>query len=227
MSDSPLDKKPDAGKTDVQFSSQNIGRWAAKQESPFAKQNRERQAKRREQNKKRQKAAPFIVILSSAAVVGLALWGLVMIIVGWVNQPRIEAPTIAGSSEQDIIDYRDKLQNLFNQNVSGNAQDKLQAIQNAVNGTLDTTDGLENENAVKLSQMLFLANNSYYDEAAQIAETFNPDELTVEQQINYYTILRLKAQRDEDYEENDRVSIIIYNLYNELGDEVGYEGEEN
>ncbi len=227
MSDSPLDKKPNAEKTDVQFSSQNIGRWASKQENPFAKQNRERQAKRREQDKKRQKAAPFIVILSSAVVIGVALWGLVMIIAGWMNQPKVEVPTIAGSTEQDMIDYRDKLQGLFNQNVSSNTQDKLQEIQNAVNGTLKTPDGRQNENVVKLAQMIFLVNNQYYDEAAEIAKTFNPDELTIEQQINYYTVLRLKAQRDEDYDENDRVSIIIYNLYNELGDDFGYGEEEN
>ena len=221
MSDSPLDKKNDSEKPEIQFTTENIGRWASKQENPFAKQNRERQAKRRERDKKREKAAPFIVMFGSALVIGVALWGLVMLIVGLINRPEPEAIAIAGGTTQDMVDYRDKLQNLFNQNVSGNSDDKLKEIQEAVDDTLSTTNGRRNENAVKIAQMLFLSSNWYYDEIEQIAETINPGELTLEQKSNYYDVLFAKAQSEGDYEKADELFEIVYQLSQEIGGEGG------
>lgn len=220
MSNSPQSKNSDAsGKAEqVHFKTSDIGRWASQQESPFARQNRERQAKKQERNKQRQKAAPYIIVISSVIAVGLAVWGLVVLVVKLTNQPEdfnpsTYAPEIAGTSAEDVNNYRDLLQNFYNNQqaaiigVSGDnngsgesggntgeidneVQDKLfDDVNKVVQNTLDTPGGQENANAVKLAQMGFCMANGCYQQAVDAAQGIDVTKYTPEQRNSYYNIL--------------------------------------
>ena len=216
MSNSPQQAKPDLDKTDpkVQFKTENIGSWASKQENPFAKQNRERQAKKQERDQKRQKVAPFFVTFASAAVIGVALWGLVMLVVGLINgQPKLPEDITLGS--EGATEIQNVAQGLFNQHlkqdngkdfpdevVSEFPDDTTGAV-SAVNEYFEQQEKLaENEtqkNNLVILQMSVFNNNSQYDALLLAAEKANPDMMSDMQKGMYYTML--------------------FNTYSNIGDE--------
>ncbi len=217
MSDSPLQKKPNEKEADIQFTTDNIGRWASRQENPFAEQNRKEQAKKQERAKKRKKFSPIVIISASAIAIIAAVVGLVFLIIYIVNRPvPIAPPTIAGSTMQDISDYRDLLQNLFNQN-NGTNEDKRQEINQTVDGSLSTNNGKENAAAIILAQASFYLNNGVYDEALRAASTIDPEQLPLEQQVLYYNILCSGNSVLGNEELANKYSAIMYDIVDQLG----------
>lgn len=213
MSNSPQNSKTSPNKTDskVQFKTENIGSWASRQENPFAKQNRERQAKKQERDQKRQKVAPFFVTFVSAAVIGVALWGLVMLIVNLISSSDIQVdytPEIAGSTTEDINNYRDLLQNFYNDQqaaiigevntedfdgagtIEGNDPEVdrqlIATVDAAVKNTLGTSNGRKNSNAVRYAQMLFYLNNGYYQEVVDTGLKIDTELLDTGQRSSFY-----------------------------------------
>ncbi len=196
MSSSPLNHNstPSKEQPDVQFTTKNIGRWASRQENPFAEQNRKAAAKKQQQAVQRRKVAPIFIIIGSILAVGLAVFGLVMLIINLVNgQPQRDIPVISGSTAQDVGDYRDALQKFYNQGTS-NVQDvKVDEIDKTVQDSLDKADSQEQVDAIKLGQMIFFVNNNLYEQAWKVAQEINPDNLDLEKQRLYYSSLYFYA----------------------------------
>lgn len=189
MSNSPLPKNSN-NKPEVQFTAENIGRWASKQENPFAEQNRKAAAKRRRDNEERKKATPIVAIILGTAAVIAAVGGLVVLIVFLINsQPKPEVVEIAGSSEQDIADYRDILSSFYNQDPYATETDRIQNIQNIVNGTLDSESGKNNSDAVLCAQMSLYLNNGLYQQVIDIGSRINVDNLGNSLKANVYEAL--------------------------------------
>lgn len=222
MSNSPLDKNKPDNKPDVQFTTENIGRWASRQEDPFAKQKRQEQEKKNARAKKRQKASPIIVLIISIPLVGAAIFGLVMLIINIVNRPApVAPPTIAGNSTQDISDYRDILQGIFDRN-KGTNEEKRQEIDQAVEGTLGTSAGKEYDSSVRLAQGSFYLNNNMANEAISSVENLNPDHLNLEQKQVYYYVLYYANALNGNTKKAQEYSNILFDITYEL-----VEGEAN
>lgn len=181
------------------FKAENIGRWAAKQENPFAEQNRKAQAKKQAADKKRIKAGPIIGIVLGAICAIAAVVGLVVLVINLINQRPEQkityTPEIAGSSEEDIAKYQDLLQQFFNeqQNSAASGQDgylsfsQLGAnIDQVVQNTLDTSNGKANENAVLFAQLSFYSLNGFYSDVIKVASKINVDQLSDYQKVGYY-----------------------------------------
>lgn len=148
MSDSALPKKPTAAKPETQFTTENIGRWAAKQENPFAAQNRKAAAKKQKQAETRKKATPYVVVVAATVAIGLAIFGLVVLIITLLNnQPKLPDNLTLGSdgaaeiSEAAQNVYQEQLQKFYNQhgnNASGSVeQPNDEAVQDALNAVSD------------------------------------------------------------------------------------------
>ena len=178
MSDVSQEQKDQ--KTDIQFSTKNIGKWNSKQENPFAEQNRKKQAKREERDKKRQKAGPFIVIGGSALVIIAAIVGLVLLV---INLTKIlpldvltESDTIAIRDEaQKIFDrYTDKINLEDTENLSEkdkeNIQKALDAVRNFYKQQSDRATNDEVVTQVALEEMSFYIMNKQPDPAIAIAD---------------------------------------------------------
>lgn len=213
MSNSPQNKPAanNSSQPDIEFTTSNIGRWASKQENPFAEQNRKTAAKKRARAEKRQKARPIAVIAVSAVAIAAAIWGLVVLIIHLINRPveldpETYTPEIAGGTMEDVNDYREILQSFYNERKkttinnesndsnSGNAtqeeQDKLyQDIDKVVQNTLNSSSGKEHTNAVILAQITFCAANGCYQQGIDAAQQINADQLTQEQRSIYYNVL--------------------------------------
>ncbi len=225
MSNSPSDKKSNQ-KPDIQFTTGNIGRWSSRQEDPFAEQNRKRAAKKQTRNVKRQKVAPIIVIIAGVILTAAAIIGLIFLIIHLSHRTVNEIPEINGSTTQDIADYRDLLQNFYNQRPSdATEEEKLQAVQDAVNSTLDTAGGRENEVAVKIAQASFYIDNSRYEDALRVADSISHsvDALDLDQQILYYSILYISYYKVGNQEKGDEYSAKVSDL---IGEQQGWIGDD-
>lgn len=196
---SPVDNDADLKS---KFKAENIGRWAAKQENPFAEQNRKAQAKKQAIDKKRLKAGPIIGIVLGVICAIAAVVGLVVLVINLVTrQPEQKityAPTIDGSSEEDVTKYQDLLQQFFNEqqnSVPSNQDDYLSSnqlsanINQVVQNTLNTSSGKANENAVLFAQLSFYSLNGFYNGVIEVAPKINVDQLSDYQKVGYYNCL--------------------------------------
>lgn len=190
------DEKPSAQKPDVQFITSNIGRWKSSQENPFAEQNRKEQAKKQAKAKRnaewRKKLSPVFIIICAILAIGLAIFGLVVVITsvtGIFGGEDYSTPEISGSSEEAIADYRDVLNKFYNRYPNASEEEKYQEIDRVVNETLKTDSGEENSNAVKLALMGFCMENGCYQQSIDAAQSVDVDKLTTSQLRSYYNVL--------------------------------------
>lgn len=190
MSDSQSDKNSNKqGQPDIQFSTGDIGRWASRQEDPFAAQNRKHAAKKQKRNARRQKAAPIIVIITGAVLSVAAVVGLVFLVIHLANRNTVEIEEISGGTTEDIYNYRDILQGLYNQNSSTTEAGKVEAVQNAVNGTLSTSKGREYEAQVKMAQALVYFENSLYSECVEVGEQIDYSRIDDMDKVVIYNVM--------------------------------------
>lgn len=215
MSNSPQQAKSNLDKTDpkVQFKTENIGSWASRQENPFAKQNRERQTKKQERDKKRQKVAPFFVTFASAAVIGVALWGLVMLVVGLVRDNTLPADITLGST--GALELQDKAQALFNQHVKkptstgdsssegnsdGNDATTPQPSEEEVDAAIGAVNDFYNQwsettnDELKKAELMLLEMETFYNNAqmgalVEASKKANYEVLNTAQKSQYYGML--------------------------------------
>ncbi len=219
MSNSPQDKTTSSGKAErkVQFESSKIGRWAHRQENPFAAQNRKRQAKKQASNQKREKATPFVVLFGSAAVIGIALWGLVMLIVTLNNKAAIDAPDILGSTMEDIFAYSDQLQNFYNQHL-GTPTEQLEDVSKMVEGTLKKPSGKKYSNEVRLAQGMFYFSHELYYETIEALSDIDPETLNdLAQKVMYYDTMYYVYAVTGNEEVANEYAMKGYEYHQELG----------
>lgn len=191
MSNSPQDKpaSKNPSQPDIEFTTSNIGRWASKQENPFAEQNRKTAAKKQARAEKRKKARPIAVIVISVLAVAAAIWGLVVLIISLVNRPDAQTPVISGATTKDIAEYRDQLQNFYNRRPDASDEERLQDVKDAVDRTLNTSNGKEYATQVRLAQIGFYINNGNYQEIVDLEEQINDEDLDNIQKAEYYNAM--------------------------------------
>lgn len=193
-------QNPSSANPNVAFKSDYIGQWAAKQEDPFAEQNRKAAEKKAAQEAARKKAMPYVKIGSIVAgcVAVIAIIVTVVLVVTHDSDASY-APEISGSSEDDILKYQDLLQQFYDrkkdektdddylENIAGtgetpenNPQEDeglIAGVNQIVQNTLETVGGQNNTNAVLCAQAYFYFNNGYYQEVVNTIEQINLDTL--------------------------------------------------
>ncbi len=182
MTNNDAPARPDDAK-DVNFRTENIGKWASQQENPFEKQNRERQAELEQRRTAWHKYRPPIVVAACIVFAGLVTWGMVAVIMAMVNRPEY-VPTIAGGSYEDITDYTEKLQQIQQENP-----DNPNIIQETVDKTLETADGEQYVNQVLLAQMAYYYDNITCDEVIGMKDKIDISKLSGERRVSYYNML--------------------------------------
>lgn len=200
----------------VAFKSDYIGQWAAKQEDPFAEQNRKAAEKKAAKEAARKKAMPYIKIGSIVAGCVAILAVIITVIVVIINQPKPEVPTIAGGTMEDITDYKDKLQEIYDKD------NNMSDVEDAIEDAMDTDNGREYANQLKLSQMMFYINQNIYDEAINIGETVEVEQLELLQQANFYALMAISCASIGDNAAADKYNSLAYEVNIKL-----YNAEQN
>ena len=215
MSDSPLPKKSN-DKPEVQFTADKIGHWASKQENPFAEQNRKAAAKKQREHEQAKKATPIVAIILGVAATIAAVGGLVVLIVFLINlwpKPE-EAPIISGDSAADISDYRDILQDFYN-------NDGIDKVDSIINNALDTNEGKEYTNQLLLSQALFYYDNSMCERVLSIGKQIDEGRLTNQNKQMFYNIMYDCYARTGNKDLSDQYFDKLYDLSDAMaGEEV-------
>lgn len=204
----------DSTAKDVTFRSENIGKWAARQENPFAEQNRKTAARKKKQKENIRKARPYIFTVGIVAIIIIAAVLGIMLIASIINRPSPEIPNIAGGTFEDVTNYKDLLHKIYQEN-----NDNPKSIDEAVAETLKTSEGKEFENEVRLAQMLFYQDNNQADKVNEIGDMIQPDQLSIESQLRYYNGLYYGAKSDGDESKANEYLNIIYDIANEIGGE--------
>ncbi len=200
----------------TQFKAENIGSWAAQQEDYFAEQNRKAEEKRKKSEQTRKKVLPVVFIVGGIIAAGLIIWGIVALIMALTYKPEPEIPSIAGGSGADIGDYKNVLQEFFNKNNGD-----IGAVDNAVNDVLDTDEGREYADQIKMAQASFLLANEYYEEAAAVAGQVDPNSLSTEQKSMLYALLAAIYAKLGDFERANYYDELMYETNLELGGQGG------
>lgn len=201
-----------ANSKDIAFRSENIGQWAARQENPFAEQNRQTAARKKKQKENLRKARPYALIaIIVAAIIGAALL-LITLIASMISHSSNETPIIAGDSAEDVNSYKDLLHQIYQNN-----NNSTESVDKAVDKTLETANGKEYEDEVRLAQMMFYQDNNQPEEVNQIGETIQPNDLSPGLQLQYYNSLYYVAMSKHDSEKANEYLAIIYNIANQLG----------
>ena len=136
--------------------------------------------------------SPVFIIICAILAIGLAIFGLVVVITsvtGIFGGEDYSTPEISGSSEEAIADYRDVLNKFYNRYPNASEEEKYQEIDRVVNETLKTDSGEENSNAVKLALMGFCMENGCYQQSIDAAQSVDVDKLTTSQLRSYYNVL--------------------------------------
>ncbi len=232
MSDSALPKKPTTAKPETQFTTENIGRWAAKQENPFAEQNRKAAAKKQKQAEARKKATPYVVVAAAAVAIGLAIFGLVMIIITLLNnQSKLPDNLALGSdgaaeiSEAAQNVYQEQLQKFYNQhgsNASGSVeqpndeavQDALNAVSDYYNEQKDKTEDEVKKNQLVLIEMRTYALKGRNEDLVRVGEEINVDNMQESARDEYWGMM---ANAYYSLGNDERGAWAISNIANVLG----------
>lgn len=221
MSDSLNNKTTgeDKPKTEAEFKSADIGRWASQQENPFAAQNRETLAKKQERDAKRKKTAPFVIIIASIAAVAVGVVGLVVLINILTRPESVELPAeISGNTIEDMTNYQDALQNIFN-NFDGTDQEKAQEIDQIINEVLETGSSEQYKNEIKLSQAFLYFNNGLCSDVVVAGKQIDAMGLDKHNRLLYYNLMYYcyeqigEGELSLDYENK------LFDLSNEMSGE--------
>ncbi len=185
-------QQPMAEKPKVQFDSAT-GSKTAQRINPFAEQNAKLAEKKKAKTQKRKKG--IIIGIVCGCIVLIAAIVIVIIILN--SGPKIEyTPEITGSSEEDILDYRNLLQQFYNQQKAENESNDnseedhnlVSNINQVVQNTLNTSIGKENANAVLNARVYFYYNNGYYQEVINLLPQIDMDMLDNNLKANIYEV---------------------------------------
>ena len=232
-----LPTAPDKATTTSDYKTANIGQWKSKQEDLFAKQNKERSEKKAKKKATFKKALPFMIVFGVLLVVGLGTWGVISLI-NYLNRPTLEETAsdpsiIAGNSSEDIKNYQDYLQKVYNDALASamteegtdvatdEAKAKAnEALSEAVANTAATEAGEKYRDAMRLSEMLVYYDTWQCDHILRLEDQINPDNLNLQGQYRYNLALQNCYQVRGDTKRADELWRKVTELYGQV-----YEGE--
>ena len=234
MSNSPHNQPSESGSADpkLEFKTENIGHWTKKQEDPFAAQNRKKADQKQKNAAARKKALPYIIVAAAVIALGLIIWGIVALITHLTQDPDgTYTPELAGSSETDIVNYRNSLQEFYDRKKSEQSdgdidldtsvapsndpeedKDLIQAVAQVVQNTLNTSKGRENANAVLCAQVYFYYNNGYYQAAVDALQEIDVDKLDDTVKFNLYEAAANSYYWLNDDNSSDKYFDLMYSI---------------
>lgn len=188
----------------VAFKSEYIGQWAAKQENPFAEQNRKAAEKKAAQEATRKKAMPYIKIGSIAAAC-IAVLAVIIAIIVIINQPAplpdditlgsSGAAEVTESAQKVFDNYVNKLGDKTVETDEGPAltdeemQGAIDAVSNYFQQQSNRTEDISTKINLVLIEMEFYGYKGQPEAIIKAAEGFNIDDMTPSQARQFLGIL--------------------------------------
>lgn len=175
------------------FTADKISESKAKKPREFFDEQNRKSAEQKKQNAQNRKK--LVTILVGIAIV-FALVITIWLIALKFSQPTTPngtgLPTVSNNSTEEVSRVRDYLQNIYNDTDSSSETDdnaKIDAVNEAASEILNHDNNSQYADQIKMAQVTFYVNNSYYDDAIQLSSQINADNLLPEQQAAYYNLL--------------------------------------
>lgn len=215
-STTPTTSKPNST-TPMQFLSKDIGAWSARQENPFAEQNRraaaEQTAKQQAKLQLKEQFKKYLPI-ANYVVVGVSTFLVLLFSILWLVGVFIPTPEIAGDSTDDINNYVNALQEIYD---DFNENPKI--VKKAVNNTLRTDNGKKYHDAARLGQALFSQDNALYRDAVNAAhDVAAAESLTLYERLRLYNVFYYSGYYAGDKELSEVYDPVVSELIYELTD---------
>ncbi len=192
-------QNPASANPNVAFKSDYIGQWAAKQEDPFAEQNRKAAEKKAAQEAARKKAIPYVKIGSIVAGCVAVIIVAIVIIIN-ITKPA-PLPEVTPEESATMTEEAQKIFDKYTQGINLDDAENLtekekEDIQKAVDEVgkyyeqqADRTE--DNSVVIQLTMdemMLYLWNNQP-EAALKASERIDPNIMDTEEKISFYSLM--------------------------------------
>lgn len=230
MDDLPQNKKPNSGanaaparimgssssesNSNVAFKSDYIGQWAAKQDDPFAEQNRKAAAEKAAKDAARKKVMPYIKIGSIIAAAAAVLAVIIVVIVVIATPKPIttltpEESTSFQEEAQKIFDRHTQNIDLSNtENLTDREKEDIEKALEEVGKYYERqADRAENNEAqaqVTMEEMSFYLWNNQPEAALKASEKISTEGLTSDTLSNFYGMMQSTYYVLGDMEQAER-----------------------
>lgn len=208
-----------ARNNNVAFKSDYIGQWAAKQDNPFAEQNRKAAEKKAAQDAARKKALPFVKIGAIAAAVIAVIIVVVVVIIQANQLPPLPdditigsegAAEVTDSAQKIFDDYVNKLGDKTEETVEGPAlteeemQGAIEAVSDYFQQQSNRTEDMNTKVNLALIEMQFYGYKGQPTAIIKAAEGFDIKDMTTLQAQQYLGMLMNAAYSIGDTEAGNR-----------------------
>lgn len=230
MDDLPQNKKPNAGANaaparimgssssesnpNVAFKSDYIGQWAAKQDDPFAEQNRKVAAEKAAKDAARKKVMPYIKIGSIAAgcVAVLAVIITVIVVIATPKPITTLTPEESTSFQEEAQKIFDRhTQNIDLSNTENLTDREKEDIEKALEEVgkyyerqADRAENNEAQAQVTMEEMSFYLWNNQPEAALKASEKISIEGLTSDTLSNFYGMMQSTYYVLGDMEQSER-----------------------
>ena len=176
-------------KSEIRFNSA-VGSKNSQKIDPFAEQNAKRAEKEKEQAKKRKKIITVSSLIGGLLVLGLIIWVIIIVIQPEPEPLPVSPVIIENGSTEEIVEIQNQAQQIYNTNPNINpvnpSTEDIETVDQLFAEIIDSPSGKEYPDQVRLAQLMFYAENNYYDQARKILDEITPSHLSKEQQALYY-----------------------------------------
>lgn len=183
----------------IAFKSEDIGRWASKQEGLFAEQNRKAAEKKAAQEATRKKVMPYIKIGSIAAAC-IAVVAIITVIIVNVTKPTPiveltpeESATIQEEAQKIFTKHTQNINLEDTENLTDKEKEDVQKALDEVEKYYEQQAArIENDNALiqlAMEEMMFYLWNNQPEAALKAAERVDPSAMGMEERISYYSLM--------------------------------------
>lgn len=198
----------------VAFKSDYIGQWAAKQDNPFAEQNRKAAAEKAAKDAARKKAMPYIKIGSivAAAVAVLAVIIVVIVVIATPKPITALTPEESASFQEEAQKIFDKHTQNIDLSDTENLTDKekediekaLEEVGKYYEQQADRAENNEAQAQVTMEEMSFYLWNNQPEAALKASEKISTEGLTSDTLSNFYGMMQSTYYVLGDMEQAER-----------------------
>lgn len=188
MSESQVNPNSNQQPKTVEFKSSDIGIKTAKVEDSFEK-HKQKQAEQKQQEKKQRKVFFMVLaIVLGLAAVGLGIW-LAVYLISLANQPvpepEVPVTVITTGSTEEIHNLANAATEALNQE---NGEAGVEAAEEIFNTAFDDEANTDFQNQVRLSQIIFYAQNGEYEKIRAVIDSVDPAALPPDQRATLYNL---------------------------------------
>ncbi len=219
-------EKAARGSSTLEFKSENIGNWTAHQEGYFTEQNRKAAEKRKKSEQIRKKVRPIVLVVGGLVVIGLAAWGVIVLVASSTNElpPLPDDIALGGEGAQEV---QDQAQDVWQEALQGTEQNTgdasnaelgakgVAAVTEYFDKRAEQASAMSEKIELTLIEMALFISKGKPEAAIKSSKRVSSDEMNDVQKSQYYGMLMNIYYSLGDMVKGDEYSNLLEQVNNE------------